>query len=27
MGLWAIGDDDAEGLTRAIAIIKALQPG
>ena len=27
MALWAISDDDAEGLTRAIAIIKALQPG
>jgi streptomycin 6-kinase len=27
MSLWAIDDDDAEGLTRAIAIIKALQPG
>jgi streptomycin 6-kinase len=27
MGLWAIDEDDAEGLTRAIAIIKAMQPG
>jgi streptomycin 6-kinase len=27
MGLWAIEDHDAGGLTRAIAIIKAMQPG
>jgi hypothetical protein len=27
MCLWAIGDNNADGLTRAIAIIKALQPG
>ena len=26
-GLWAIEDDDADGLTKAIAIIKAIQPG
>jgi streptomycin 6-kinase len=27
MGLWAITDDDADGLTKAISIIKAMQPG
>jgi streptomycin 6-kinase len=27
MCLWAIDDDDAGGLTKAIAIMKALQPG
>jgi streptomycin 6-kinase len=27
MGLWAIGNDDGDGLTKAITIIKALQPG
>lgn len=27
MGLWAIQDDDADELTKAIAIIKAMQPG
>ena len=27
MGLWAIADDDVDGLTKAIAIIKAMQPG
>ena len=26
-GLWAIEDDDADGLTKAMAIIKAIQPG
>ena len=26
MALWAVKDDDAEGLTKAIAIIKAMQP-
>jgi streptomycin 6-kinase len=27
MGLWAIADDDSQELTKAIAIITALQPG
>jgi streptomycin 6-kinase len=27
MGLWAVGDHDGDGLTKAIAIVKALQPG
>jgi streptomycin 6-kinase len=27
MGLWAIAGDDGDGLTKAIAIIKAMQPG
>jgi streptomycin 6-kinase len=27
MGLWAIGNDDVHELTKAIAIIKAMQPG
>jgi streptomycin 6-kinase len=26
MALWAVEDDDAEELTKAIAIIKAMQP-
>jgi streptomycin 6-kinase len=26
MALWAVEDDDADGLTKAIAIIKAMQP-
>ena len=27
MGLWAVEEDDAVALTKAIAIIKAMQPG